>query len=179
MSYRYLGLDLSLTGTGAIIIDEKEKISTEVLIKSKKISEKPVDELIRLKNIVKEVEDTILNGEKIIKLAAIEGIAFGVGKTTHLAQLSALNYMIRDLLYDMDIPFVIIAPKSLKKYITGSGNASKDDMMFETLNKYEKSFHNDNLCDAFALSLVARDIGMGKATDKYQQDTVKKLSKQL
>lgn len=178
MSDKFLGLDLSLTGTGIITIDKNGKIDLEALVKSKKNGETPTNELFRLNKIIDEIKD-IIDKNKDIKLAAIEGIAYGVSKTTHLAQLSALNYMVRNVLCEMAIPFVVVAPKTLKKYITETGNASKEMMMLETLNRFGESFGNDNLCDAYGLAQIAKDMCVTKELTKDRKSVIIKLKKQL
>lgn len=153
----FLGLDLSLTQTGIVVTNKAHDIIFQGVIKSSRDGNRPRDELLRLLKIVSKIEDhLILYKHGDIKMAAIEGLAFGIQKTTALAQLSALNYFVRDLLRRWKIPYVIVAPTTLKKFITGSGRAGKVEMMYETFQNYGKDFHNDNICDAFGLSLIAR-----------------------
>lgn len=90
------------------------------LVKSKKEGERPVDEMNRIleiRNQIFEHINSIYTQEFDTIYFSIEGLAF-LAKGTSLVQLSALNYMVREwIIYD-DNQFVIIAPSSLKKYIT-------------------------------------------------------------
>ena len=118
-----LGLDLSLTSTGYVLL-EKGEVKEQKLIKSKPSGKLPLDELKRL-IIIKE---QIMSSGMYIDLAVIEGLAFMARNSRSLVQLSALNYMIRECLYREDVPFLIVAPATLKKFVTSRGNAKKDEI---------------------------------------------------
>src|SRR3990167_3809731 len=158
-----LGLDLSLTGTGLVILNEKKEVVEQKLIKSKKTGDTPKEELERLIGIREEIQtivDDVSNNFKRSrpKMAAIEGPAFMVRNATALVQLGALSYMIRELLYARSIPFVIVAPTTLKKFITGKGSSDKNVVLMEIFKRYGQTFTDDNLGDAYALARVADTI---------------------
>ena len=116
-----IGFDLSLCGTGVVVLSDG-KIVKQKLIKSKPpVNGKPIDEVKRIQKIVEELE--MMVSENIPTVGVIEGIAYGIRNATALVQLSALNYMTRAMLIDYNIPFIIVAPTSLKKFITGNGAA--------------------------------------------------------
>ena len=174
-----MGLDLSLTGTGVSILKDG-KITLRKLIKSKPIPDgKPVDEIKRIEKIVEEIEFCL--SEELPTIAVIEGLAFMVRNATALVQLSALNYMTRALLLSYDVPFLIVAPTSLKKFITGSGASKKDVMLIETYKRYGVSIMNDNECDAYGLAQVglAMKGGNSKNLTKLQEEVLSLLKKQL
>ena len=149
-----IGIDLSLTGTGVVIINEKGE-HIEQLIRSKPPKSKnPTTEIMR----IMKIRDEISFGEEKIALAAIEGISFMSRNTTSTSQLSGLNYMVREKLFNANIPFVIIAPSSLKKFVTGKGNCGKDIMMLETYKRWGVSITNDNIADAYCLAKVAEAL---------------------
>jgi Holliday junction resolvasome RuvABC endonuclease subunit len=180
-----LGLDLSLTGTGVIIL-ENGKIIKRILIKSKPVGDLPIDELKRIQKIVSDIENTFQdkNGTgPYINVAVIEGLAFMVRNATALVQLSALNYMTRALLKDHGIPFVIVAPTSLKKFVTGSGASKKDVMLMETFKRYNVSILNDNECDAFGLAKIGEALLMTSgprcSLPIFQQEVLDLLDKQI
>lgn len=173
-----LGLDLSLTGTGIVLLEGGD-IKLQRLIKSKPGGDKPVNELIRIRTIVEEIE--MIVSENLPTVTVIEGMAFMARNTTALVQLAALNYMTRSLLYDYKIPFVICAPTSLKKFITGKGNSKKDVMLIETFKRYDKTILNDNENDAFGLAKIGEML-LSKDTNKlpiFQQEVLKLITKQL
>ena len=127
-----LGIDISLTGTGIAVLDDGKGVYRGV-IRSKPSGKKPLDELWRLLKINKEIASYIDKYKP--EIIAIEGLAF-MAKGTSLVQLAALNYMVRREALERDTTFVIVAPSSLKKLVTGKGNSQKDQMMLETYKRY-------------------------------------------
>jgi len=174
-----IGLDLSLTGTGVIVLKEG-KLDCEQLIKSKPSSDRSYKaetlRLMKIRDQIAEIADT-----KEPTLALIEGLAFAIRSTTALVQLAGLNYLVREMLVERNIPFIIVSPTTLKKFITGSGTAKKDVMLLETFKRYGISFADDNLADGYALSRCGLAL-LGEETEKLtlkQQEVVKLLMEQL
>ncbi len=174
-----IGLDLSLTGTGIVKLRDG-KIIEQKLIKSKPVGDLPLDELKRIviirDSIVREIEADV---NSVIQLVAIEGLAFMARNTTALVQLAGLNYMIREKLHFLKIPFVIVAPTSLKKFVTGKGNIAKEMMLLETYKKYKVYFTDNNLCDAYGLAMIADSLANNVLITKPQKEVVSLLKKQL
>lgn len=120
---RVVGLDLSLTSTGVsdghttFVVPTAPGLMTEA----------------RLNHILKTVTRFVLGplGESDeADLVVIEDGAFSRGAQSSGAEiLSALRYMVRTKLWHMDVPFAMVPPTTLKKYTTGDGRASKQDML--------------------------------------------------
>jgi len=172
---KILGLDISLTGSGVVLLED-DQIKLELLIKSKP----PVE-----KNNVTEIERLILIRDKIISiikeykpdLVSIENLAF-LAKGTSLTQLSYLNYAIRAYLWENKIKFLIVSPKSLKKFITGSGNAQKEEMMITVLEKYHIATTDANIADSCSLAFVGKAFLTGVTRESYEQEVIEILKKQ-
>lgn len=180
---KVIGLDLSLTNTGVAIIEDGKLLYSGV-VKSKPRGDKPIDELQRIVGIVTEVMALILN-RKLYKtagdpeLVVIENLAF-MAQGTSLTQLAGLSYLIRYFLTNVNSKFVLVAPSSLKKFITGKGNGDKNLVLMEVYKRYGLSFTNDNEADAFGLA----QIGVALTNDKTQliqpqQEVVDLIKKQL
>lgn len=172
-----LGLDLSLRASGYVKL-ENDKIIEQKLIKSKPVDKFPVNELERLMKIRDEIN---VEG---VDLAIVEGMAFMIRKTVALVQLSALNYMIREKCYINNVPFIIVAPTTLKRFCTGKGNSPKELILLEIYKRYGESFNDNNLGDAFGLArigeLLLKDISNDNLkVPKFQKETVDLLKKQL
>ena len=169
-----IGLDLSLTGTGLIILQDG-KIIKQKLIKSKPVGDLPLNEVRRIRKIIEEIE--LIVGENSPTIAVIEGLAFMVKNATALTQLSALNYMTRAMLDDYNVPFVIVAPTSLKKFVTGNGASKKDVMLIETFKRYGVTILDDNENDAYGLAKIGEAINMTKKENLpvFQQEVLEKL----
>ena len=144
----YVGLDLSLTGTGLIIIDNKANIIKQELI-STKSSDTPEEILIQIANKL-EFISTIANLQSVY----VEGLSFG-SKGQAILELGALHYFIRIFLYKKKINYKIIPPGTLKKFVTEKGNAKKNLMLMKVFQKWGEEFSDDNLCDAYSLARMA------------------------
>ena len=171
-----LGLDLSLVGTGCIVI-ESNKVKLSRLITSKPSGKKPIDELKRLLGIVDKIRSIIIKND--IDLICIEGIAFMARNSGALSQLSGLNYLVRNIAYDDDVKFIIVPPTMLKKFVTGKGNCAKELMLLETYKRYGISFSDNNLCDAYGLAKIAEAIVEKKEKlTKPQTEVIEKIKYQ-
>lgn len=88
----------------------------------------------------------------------MEGISFGSRQTTAIAELSALNYFIRERVSEMSGEFVIIPPSQVKKNFTGNGVADKG-LMMETYFQLEpwareasRYIKIDDIADSYAMA---------------------------
>lgn len=177
-----IGLDLSLVKTGYAIMNDHGHILESGIIKSKPCGDKPAEETRRIKKIAESIMEKIdeVCGNKNPDLVAIEGLAFlSVG--TSLVQLAGLNYLTRVLLDEFDWKFVIIAPTTLKKFVTGSGRGEKDMMTMSIYKNYGFEAQDNNVSDAFGLSACAMAL-LGKPLikmNKPQEEVMTILKKQL
>jgi len=177
-----IGLDLSLVKTGFTIVEEGGKVLSSGLIKSKPTGKKLVDETKRLMKIVDEVNSKINETvpDNVSALVVIEGLAFRA-QSTALMQIAGLNYLTRALMVNLEYPFLIVAPTTLKKFITGSGKGEKDLMMMKVYKDYGFEALDNNESDAFSLSVLGLaflDKPLKDLTEK-QKDVIKLLKKQL
>lgn len=168
---KVIGLDLSLTGTGVCVLSNDGHDLTT--IKSKPTGKSHKEELERIRGIVDEVAEAI---DGVADLVAIEGLAFMARNTSALVQLSGLNYLIRNRLYDLGVGFVIIPPTMLKKFATGKGNAQKDHVMLEVYKKYGLTILDNNQADAFILAQIALSVvDSGRELKKYEKEVINSL----
>lgn len=176
-----LGLDLSLTGTGYAVIDQNTgaiKISGVIKTKPAEWANLTAEmaELERLRKIRTEIE--LIIQKQLIEVAVIEGLAFMAHQSTALMQLAGLNYLVRDLLYNRKIPFVVVAPSTLKKFVTGKGNSQKDVMLLETYKKWEVTLVNDNECDAYGLARIGQMLIRRDEHTQVEKEVINLLAKQ-
>lgn len=173
-----IGLDLSINSTGVCVnkdgkcnyfiitskmtrkmqLFEHKYIKYILYNKQEVEGEYPDKETIKTNNI----NNIVLEIEKIIKKykpdqVKIEGISFGSTGSAALIDLSGLNYMVRKMLVDRNIPFTIISPSQNKKFATGNGSAEKD-VMIDAWKRLDKNVRDitevkiDDLADAYFLS---------------------------
>lgn len=170
-----IGIDLSLSNTGIVCLPDKgQYIST--LIKTKPIKTRK-EETERLARICLQSLEFVEKQENV-KLILIEGLSFASHKSVAVMQLAGLHYLVR--VFTLMFPTVIVAPSTLKKFVTGNGNSHKDVMMMETFKKYKVTITNDNICDAYCLAQIGKSLlnNTLKLTQR-QQEVIKLLSQQL
>lgn len=96
----------------------------------------------------------------------MEGYAMGVKGGGRVFDIGELGGAVKQVLMERGFDpfakepnFFIVPPKSLKSYITGNGNAKKEEMMGAILRRFGISFEDDNEGDAYALARLALDLG--------------------
>ena len=185
MKFLSIGLDLSICNTGVAIIErdgETEK-STTYLVKSKPPQEKThAAEAIRLLKISADVMAIVekYDIKKSKTLFTIEGFAFHERNSSSLLQLAGLGYLIRVFLAEHLHSFVVVQPTTLKKFITGKGNAPKDNVMLDILQRYQKYITDNNEADAYVLSRIGMDLMISPLDiPKYQKEVLDLLKTQL
>jgi len=174
MSVYFCGIDLSVTNTGLAVVEYlgDSKFS---LIDIKSIAPNP-----RTKGFNKKLESLecfifateSFNSIKDSKFFVLENYSFGSpGRLTDLAELAGLykGHIIRGLGKSYDV----IAPQTVKKIITGSGRADK--------NEVQKSFNNYDESDAVAVAvsygLQMEEIQNGNKEDKKNTSKAKRSNR--
>lgn len=162
-----VGLDLSLARTGvascsvadfaalpdeprrtATIITGSGAVTTSVLSASRKLSD--VERLIWLRDqILGLLPD---DGRAVV---ALEGYSYGSHQRNH--QLGELGGVVRVMLHEQGVPWVVVAPPQLKKYATGKGNAGKDLVLTDAVRRLDFPGADNNEADALWLCTMTLD----------------------
>lgn len=138
---KVVALDLSLTGTGVVVDGSPRTITTKLK-----------DEA-RLAFIEDELNGIAYNASLVV----IEGLAYGT-QTGKAMERGGLHFMVRTGLFRKQIPFAIAPPTTIKKYITGKGNAQKDEVMIATVTQLpDLGIKNNNEADATVMWAMAMD----------------------
>ena len=173
---KIIGIDASLTGTGvAVLVDGKHY---EYLIKTS--PEKFPEPLYRIKHIATRVLSVCTTDGGVEGADwGIEGYAFmrRAGQLTALAECAGL---IKQYLYARTRkPPIIIAPTTLKKFVTGSGQGKKNLMLLAAYKKWGVEFESDDTADAFGIAKMVEAILYRDRDDlfKYEQECVKTIKK--
>lgn len=179
---KIIGLDLSINSTGiCIYIKSNSKNTNKYLIISGKDTKK-LREFSHRKISIEIYDKKDVSGaidysskesvksyniysiaksiERVIKkekpdLCIIEGVSYS--SSGAVADLAGLNYMVRYILEENNIPFKILSPMQNKKIATGNGGADKD-LMIDAWKRLDKSICDvdsikiDDLADAFFLA---------------------------
>lgn len=144
----YVGIDPSFNSTGIIVLDKKGDI-----VEEKNFSLKKYD----------QIEEKLINFEKTIRFIPqmirlqsvyIEGPSY-MSSGQYVLQMGALHYLLRLYLYKKKLNYKVIAPGTLKKFVTGKGNAKKDLMLLKVYKKWGVEFEIDDMADAYGLARMA------------------------
>ena len=88
------------------------------------------------------------------------------------------GYSVQIALYTNDFNYVIVTPSQVKKFATGKGNASKDNMILPIYKKWGYEHSSDNVRDAFVLAQIARATKTSVELTKYQKEVINSLKKE-
>ena len=145
-----VGLDLSLNSTGISIYGDGV-IKTYTINPSSKLNQDGkldfiVDELVHF---------TFPAYSKVVFF--IEGYSF-TQKSASITILAELAGTLKHLFRENGVSYYIIPPTTLKKYVTGKGNAKKEQMILGVYKAWNKEFATNDEADAFALMQLGIDL---------------------
>ncbi len=145
----FVGLDPSINATGVVILDDCANI-----IEQRSFSIKDPNGIFEKSLIAYEKEISFIH--KILNLGSvyIEGPAYQAAGQAIL-QMGAIHFCTRVSLYKKRVNYKVIAPGTLKKFVTGKGNSKKDVMLLKTYKKWGVEFTDNNICDAYGLARMA------------------------
>jgi Holliday junction resolvasome RuvABC endonuclease subunit len=109
------------------------------------------------------LERSISGGACEYSLVAFEGLSFGSNRPG-MVERTGLAYCVRLALWRAGVPFVLVPPMTLKKFVTGNGHAEKSQMLKAVFkNKiWQHDCQTDDEADAcgclhFALQLIGSE----------------------
>lgn len=149
-----IGLDLSLSATGIVVMGPAGGVLLDRVLSSKK---KGPHRLLELRNLL----DTVLQRYGPV-VAVVEGYAMakgggrGGGNSGRVFDIGEWGGIVRVLLLERGISTYLAPPKTLKMITTLSGNAGKPEMLEAVARRFQFVTKNDNLADAYGLARIAR-----------------------
>jgi Holliday junction resolvasome RuvABC endonuclease subunit len=158
----FVGMDPSYNGFAIVVLDKDANIIEQRLFGSETDSEVE-DRLMELEKKFKFIPNIVC-----LHSVCIEGPSYA-SNGAYVLQMGALHFMIRLMLRKRNVDYSIIAPGTLKKFVTGDGRAKKDLMLLKVFKKWGVEFEDDNLADAYSLARMA--------LENYLNGTTKQLSK--
>lgn len=162
----FIGLDLSLLGSGVVVIDSNEKLIEKHLVTSSTTPPTVECRFARFMHIVEEISRILqyltvkpLLSKGAYEMCAIESYSFA-SQGAKKSQLIESGALVRQFLYKNSVSMVEVAPQQLKKFLLGTvtnkGKEAKNIMCRELYIKYGVKIDNDNEVDAYILALIAR-----------------------
>ena len=155
----FVGIDPSYNGFAIVIVDQTGQIIEQKLIST---------------DSKKETEDRIIDLEKEFKFIpnimglhslCMEGPSYS-SNGAFILQMGALHFYLRIFLRKKKVDYKVIAPGTLKKFVTGDGRAKKDLMLLKVYKKWGVEFNDDNLADAYGLARMALEEFTNGKKDK-------------
>ena len=169
----YAGLDISLAGTGGVLLDAKGEVVSVLAFSAsaREVAKAKAPHVLHLTPTVpmgdtkamwartvfvaKVVREWLKQYAEPACLVGIEDHAFGA-RGTSIYQLGHLHGLIRRDLQDADKHWLLIAPTELKAAVTGKGSSDKKAMMaVETPGLDQNAFGastRNNVVDAYWLA---------------------------
>ena len=135
-----IGLDLSLTGTGIATPAGERTVRTNAA--------DPIEERLRT------IRAAVI-GETVV--GCITVIEDFVTRSPAASTLGMVHGVVRVALAEVGVPFVLVPPATLKKYVTGKGNAKKPDMRMAVYQRFGLDLPDDNQVDAYGLRAMGLD----------------------
>jgi Holliday junction resolvasome RuvABC endonuclease subunit len=173
----YLGIDQSYSGLALVAYDaETGGIRDQSLTSwDAKRHGSGVDRLVAIYHHVFEW----VHAHEDITHVCMEGYANGAKFGREIA--GELAGFVKLALYEaLPVPIcypTIVAPTALKKYVTGSGAAKKNEILLAVYRKWGEEFTNDNLADAYALSRIAFALTSESELLAYEREVISKLTR--
>jgi len=135
----YVGLDLALCETGMVKIWEANTGRALITTKTRGVD--------RLDYICNEIILRIPPKDYYI---GIENYAYGRPNQAH--QIGELHGALKHLFFRFQIEYNLYAPKSIKKFASGKGNAKKELLIRDVFKRWGFETDNNNLADAYAIA---------------------------
>ena len=163
----FLGIDQSLTSSGIAVLDGA--LHKPVYLTT--ISTGKLRDAERLDFIEKDL--AFVTTKYAIKYAALEGYSF---ESVHRAlDLGELGGILRLHLYRSKIPFLVVPPTTLKKFVAHNGGATKEHMMKAVAQKWQQRIEQDDMCDAYGLAQVARAYALNITSSRAELEMLRSL----
>lgn len=166
-----IGIDLSFTATGYAILDiNSMRVSHGTFVPERvkqakgfpKKEPTVFDDLDRVEWIRRQIAEETMKVKE--PLVVLEDFAFARANMAH--QLGGLAYVVRLSLYKRNLPFILVAPGRLKKFVSGKGSAEKDMMIMRVFKNWGHEAQDNNAADAIGLAYVG-----AAAIDAYRPTT--------
>jgi Holliday junction resolvasome RuvABC endonuclease subunit len=154
--HNLIGIDQSLSSTGIAVLDGDGRSKHLTRIKTK--TDQFETEIERMVYIKKSIYDICIQFN--VTQAIMEGFSY-CSKGNRTYQVGGMGYIIRELFFERNIPYKIIAPRELKKFVAGSGNADKSSIIEAVNKRWGQSLRNprdNDIADAYALAMMGIEI---------------------
>lgn len=167
--FRAMGIDSS-TKLGLVVLEEAFVRPT--VLHEEEVTSKNTD-LERCSDIAAAVVKAL--NEYHPDVIVMENYGFANQHT--LVTLVEIGTVVRYFIRQMGFGLVLVAPNSLKKFVTGSGNSPKDKIMLEVFKNWGHDPKTNNTADAYGLALVGLAYKGKLKVNAKQKEVLKMIEK--
>ena len=171
-----VGLDLSLTSTGFVVIAPDGPDSTAIVPPKKGPESRGVGRLLYIRGQLLSLIESFRPD-----IVILEGYAYGaVAKREAMGELGGVvKIMLHESGYQEGDLLRIVAPKMVKKFATGNGNADKSQMRLDVFKRWGFDSGTDDEADAFVMAKIGKIlIDPGEKLTKFQEEIIRDLSRE-
>lgn len=144
---RIIGIDLSFTGTGLVVVETetKEVVHHTVVATDKRLSD--IERSIQILTITKRMAQAFE-----VDVFALEDYAFQ-SKGDYTLRIAECCGIFKEWMHYGKKTCYIVAISAHKKQFTGKGNASKVEMVEKMKENYPELPEDNNIADALSVAL--------------------------
>jgi len=164
---RILGLDLSLTSTGYVLLDE------DLVVWHGVVGSSTLRDTERLQMFNTWIRRTII--ENRLDQVGIEGYSYGSPQAhTRAFAIGELGGVIKLAIHQARLPLHVVAPGTWKKVLCGNGALSKKNAAVELYKRYGIEYASQDTLDAWAVAMCRRrqELGLDKPESKVRKRKV-------
>ena len=168
-----VAIDPSLTGTAVASGSVVDEIQVW-LFGSKKIGESLVDRFDRYCLLSRRVATRVAACQP--DAVILEGYSYG--STSAHQPVYEFGACLRLRLLEIGCQVIEVPPKCLKKFVTGKGNAGKEQMAAFAAKRWGVAFHSNDETDAYCLcmmGMVAFGVVAGTQADRKAAEVISKM----
>lgn len=161
----YAGIDQSLTGTGLVVLSREGDELHRGVIRTKLRGAE------RLREIRQSISGVLM--EHGVRCAMLEGYSY---ESEHRGMdLGELGGVIKVMLLDLGLRFRAPSPTQVKKFVTGTGAATKELVQQKVKLRWGIVARDDNEADAYGLAQIARAYDLGTSTIRSELEVLAAL----
>lgn len=135
---------------------------------------KDAKRLVYIRNSLVE----ILEQHPTIVLGVMEGYSYGSANRKFV--LGEVGAVVKLSMADADIELHGAAPTQLKKFVTGKGGASKEEVIAAVNRRWDVGVCQDDMADAYGLARIALELHNPTSVRRAELEIINKIkNKQL
>lgn len=169
---KFVGIDLSLASTGVCVLDDEGNLLESHAIKTKPRGQSMLRRFERYDEIIDRICDLGVGNDGYCT-AAIEGYSYG----NHIKGLGPLIecgglLRMKMLIHPLVLESTEVPPSCVKKWATGKGNATKQQIILDIACRYGVEFRIDDEADAFCLAKIAWQMQDVERCETFNEECV-------